>query len=206
MEKMLPPFVCYEVRAVEDRAASIEAGHYVSRDVDYVVVMQRGGKDKTEKPYSDWIVLQRQMANEGRIPMEWLDTYERAYEAWKRNETIPEEGTPIKNWCVPTPAQVRIMVSMGITTVEQLAACTTEAIKRLGMGGLALKQQAVDYLAASTDSGKLVKELAAERSSRLAAEDRIKAMEVQLAELVQKLNAGSTAAPTDIKPSAQFKL
>lgn len=32
-----PPYVTFEFRAEEDRAASIEAGHYVSKDVAYAL-------------------------------------------------------------------------------------------------------------------------------------------------------------------------
>lgn len=206
--KVIPPFVCYEIRAVEDRAASIQAGHFVARDIDYVIVMQRGGTDKTERPYADWITLQKQLASEGRIPEDWVEKYEAGYARWKRSEEIPEEGTPIKTWPVPSPAQVKMLVGMGITTVEQLAACTTEAIKRLGMGGLTLKQQANDFLDAAKDSGKLVKELAATRSNLANALEQLETLTQQVATLKAQrdVTASAVSGTDNSPPPAQFQL
>ena len=47
-----PPFVNFEVRAEEDRTASIEQGHYVAVDVDYALITPAGSRDCVERKVS----------------------------------------------------------------------------------------------------------------------------------------------------------
>ena len=39
-----PPYVQFEMRAVEDRQASIDAGHYVAKDVAYAIITPAGSR------------------------------------------------------------------------------------------------------------------------------------------------------------------
>lgn len=203
-EKILPPLVIYEMRSVENRAKSIAAGHFVADDVAYVRVQQRGGRDTTEKPYADWLQLQKQHALEGRIPDDWIDKFERAYERWIKGEEIPEDGTPIKNWPVPTPAQVKMLIGLNLVTVEQVAAANTEVIGRMGMGGLTLKQQANDYLDAANSTGKLVARLNQAESENKVLAERNATLEARMAALEAKLGVTSEAK-SEAAP-AQFQL
>lgn len=194
-DKIKPPLVSYEIRAVENRAKTIAEGHLVCDDVDYVKVQQVGARDTTEKPYADWIELQRQHVREGRIPGEWLEKFELGYERWKRNEEMPEDGMPIKNWCVPTPGQVKVLLGLGIRTVEAMASANTEAIGRIGMGGLTLKNQAQAFLDEANSTGKLTGRLNEAETRAKVAEERNKVLEQQVAELkaaVEAIAAGQT--------------
>lgn len=203
-EKIYPPLVSYEIRQVENRAKSIAAGHYMADDVVYVRVQQRGGRDTTERPYADWIELQKQHASENRIPEEWIEKFERAYERFVKGEEIPEEGTSIKNWPVPTPAQVKMLLGLNLLTVEQVAVANTEVIGRMGMGGLTLKQQANDYLDAANASGKLVARLNQAESENKVLAERNATLEARMAALEAKLGVVSEAK-TEEAPK-QFQL
>lgn len=189
--KPIPPFVLYEQRSVEDRAASMEAGHYVARDVDYVVIIPRGGKDRVEKVYETWIKEQENLSRDGRVPMEWVQQYKAAYKAWKAGQALPEEGTPLKAWPVASPAQVAQCLSLGITTVEQLAQCTTEAVQRMGMGGLTLKERATKWLKDSQDQGKMLMALERATSENDMLRTRNEELEARLAALEAKLDVQS---------------
>lgn len=63
-----PPYVMFETRAVEDRAASLEKGHYVTRDVDYAIITPMGSKDRTERVIKEWFDQLQQQVAEGRFP------------------------------------------------------------------------------------------------------------------------------------------
>ena len=49
-----PPYVEFITQPMENRNASIKAGHYVAEDVDYVVIIPQGGKDKIEQETAAW--------------------------------------------------------------------------------------------------------------------------------------------------------
>lgn len=44
-----------------------------------------------------------------------------AYDAWKRDEELPEEGTPLAAWSALSPEQVRVLKSLDIRTVEEVS-------------------------------------------------------------------------------------
>ena len=143
------PFVQFEMRAVEDRAATLANGSYTTKDVAYSIITPAGSKDRYEKEASEWFAGLMQNVREERFPQEWLDLFTRRFEAWKKSEEMPVEGTPIKNWPVLSPSQRANCLAWHILTVEQLAAANEEVITRLGMGGRSLVQQAKDYLQAA---------------------------------------------------------
>ena len=138
--KALPPHIRFATEAVEDRNKSIEAGHYVAMEVHHVYVTPVGSKDCFQKPVKDWFAGLEQQVQEERFPREWLEKFRAGYDYWLKGEEIPVEGTPVKNWPVASPGEVASCVKLHILTVEALATCNDEAVRRLGMGGLALKQ------------------------------------------------------------------
>lgn len=184
-----PPYVSFEKRAVEDRAASIEAGHYVAKDIDICFITPAGSKDRIERVASEWLEQIRQQAGEGRFPQEWVRHYSEVYRAWCENQEIPENGTSVKSWSIASPAQVQMLLQLNLRTVEDVAAANEETIARIGMGGRALKQQAQSWLSSSNDVGKVAQENTA---LRVAVEDltaRNKELEARLAKLEAAENA-----------------
>lgn len=59
------------------------------------------------------------------------DVVKPAYEAWKKGEDIPEDGTPLGAWPGINADQAAFLKSMRITTVEEVAAMTDSTIDRL---------------------------------------------------------------------------
>jgi hypothetical protein len=153
------PWIMFERRAVEDRDATIKAGRYMAKDVDFVLVTPHGSKDQIEAEVQDWFTRNRQQVQEGRLPHDWQLAYERAYDNWKAGKELPLDGTPILNWPVVSPSQIRLLQDIHILTVETLAVANEEAIRRLGMGGRALVDKAKDWLKQAEGPGKVVEEI-----------------------------------------------
>lgn len=198
-----PPLVNFETRAEEDRASSIAAGNMVYKDVDYAIITPAGSKDRIERVVSEWLTMLAEQVKQGRFPMEWAAFYKRAYTSWKAEGQIPLEGSPLANWPVLSPGQVKSLAAINVQTIEQLAEANEETILRLGMGGRALKDRAVEWLRASgSDAGKqsaeivdLRQKLELSEAQGLVMQQQLSVLQAQVAALVG--NAGAAAAPAD---------
>lgn len=178
-----PPYVMFETRAEEDRNASIEAGHYVAKDVDYVLITPMGSKDQIERVASEWFDYLAQDSNGARFPQEWVKAFKSAYAEWKQGNELPIDGTPVKTWPIPSPAQIKMMLNWHIRTVEDLAGANEETISRLGMGARALKQQAIEWLASSAGTGKVSAEISALKAQNADLKARNESLEKRIAAL-----------------------
>ena len=178
-----PAYISFELRAVEDRQATIDAGHYVPKEVEYVIITPQGSKDRTERIVQDWFDKLAQDVKEQRFPQEWLSAYKAAYTEWKAGREIPLEGTPIGQWPVASPGQVASCLAAHIRTVEDLAIANEESIGRLGMGGRALKQKAADWFTAAKDNGKVVEEVNALKLTNKSLTERNASLEARLLKL-----------------------
>lgn len=188
-----PPYVTFEKRAEENRQATIEQGHFVATDVDYALITPMGSKDRIERPVKDWFAKLEQDVTEGRFPRQWLDGFRVGYKAWAEGQEAPVNGTAVENWPAASPAQIKTLRGLNVRTVEDLANANEETLGRIGMGGRALKQRAVDWLAASGNTGKISEEMTALRVKNEALEARNKTLEDQLRELAAKVEALATA-------------
>lgn len=160
-----PPYVTFETRPIEDRDGSIASGHYVGKDVDYAFITPAGSKDRIERVVKEWFAqLEVDVASE-RLPSEWLKHYKALYADFKAGDTVKPNGVPIRDWPGLSPATVKLLHSLQLFAIEDVAAANEETIGRMGMGGRALKQRAIDYLSASENVGKV-----AEAASSLRAE------------------------------------
>lgn len=177
-----PAYVIFETRAVEDRSATVESGHYTTKDVTFAVVTPAGTKDRIEKEAEQWLRDLEEAVRQERFPGEWLTAYRQKFKAWQENQEDPESGTSVRDWPGLSPSQVRTCLDLGIRTVEQVAEMTEEAIQRIGMGGRALRAKAQAWLDASDSTGKISEELAAlrEEISSLKQRDSEREEELQL--------------------------
>lgn len=184
-----PPYVTFEVRPVEDRAATEASGHWIGKDAIFAMITPSGSKDKIEKLAEQWIKDLREQVRQDRFPAHWLEAYERALDAFKRNEELPEDGFPIKEWPVCSPAQRQLLLSLSIRTVEALAELNESGMTALGMGGRDLKEKAKAFLEVSKNDGKTAKELSNLR------QDVIK-KESQITELMERLTKAESTINT----------
>lgn len=203
MSEVRPPFVKFETRTIEDRAATIEQGHFVGKDVDFIVVIPHGqeGKLVIEQPYGDWLAKMKPQAGmewraagagmdtppmqATRFPRDWLDKIEEGYKAWKEGREIPLEGTALINWPVLPPSIREVALALHIRTVEEFASMTDDTAARIGMGAIALRQRAVDWLRmGSGEAAKVSAEKQALAAENKDLKDRVAKLEGQIKELL----------------------
>lgn len=179
-----PPYVTFQAMAVEDREASIAAGFYKTKDEDFAVITPQGSKDRIERNVKDWFENLEAQVQQGRFPREWLSAFRESFKAWKEGREMPLNGTAILTWPPLSPSQVKACLDAQVRTVEDLAAANEETIARIGMGGRALKDKAVSWLSAASGNGKVTEELTALRVGKAQADERVAALEKQVAQLV----------------------
>lgn len=197
-----PPFVQFETRSEEDREATIEKGHYVGMDVDYAFITPAGSKDRIERKVSEWFAkLEEDLASE-RIPAPWVRAFKEAYKAFQEGKAPPVSGFPIVDWPGLSPSQVKTLLSLNLRAVEDLAVANEETLARLGMGARALKQRAIDWLAAAENTGKVAEESAARRAENADLRARNAALEEQMAQLSAQVKALSAAQQPFNQPAA----
>jgi len=154
-----PPYVAFEIRAIEDREASLEAGHYVAKDVIYALITPQGSKDRIERVAEDWVKQCFQHAEEGRMPLEWAKGFETGFKMYQEGREIPENGTPIVTWPAIGPAQQKQILDANIRTIEDLAQANEASLAAIGIGARGLKQKAQAWLDAAGETGKTALEL-----------------------------------------------
>ena len=173
-----PPYVVFERRAIEDRTASIAAGHYCSKDIDMAIITRPGSRDNLEKEARVWLSELREKARQQMLPPAWYDAFNSAYESWKKGEELPENGIAIKGWPVLSPAVQKDLIASGIRTVEDLANLPDGELGTIGTGAVSYKQKAIAWLDAAKDKGKVIEQVAA--------------LSTQVAELVSLTKAQAT--------------
>lgn len=199
VKEQRPSYVVFERRPVEDRAASLQNGRFMTKDVDFAIITPIGSKDRISREVTEWFTALEQNVREERIPANWLPQYRAAYDAWKKGEEIPLNGTPIKGWTVLSPSQQANVIGADIRTVEDLAQVSDEAMRRIGMGALELRDKAQAWLKAAAGPG-----IAAQEVSSLKAKNRQLEMQVKnLEETIQDLKNELQALTAAIKSSAK---
>ena len=187
-----PPFVRFDTISVEDRDATIKQGSYVGKDIDMAFITPAGSKDCIERVVSEWFDKLTEDLASSRIPAAWVEHYKTLYRAFKEGKAPPVSGTPVIDWPGLSPSVVKTLISLNLRAIEDVAVLNEEGIARLGMGGRALRQRAIDYLAAAKNVGQVAEEMSAMRARTEAAEarneandEKIRVMAAQLAALTQ---------------------
>ncbi len=119
------------------------------------------------------------------------------YQAWKNNQELPVEGTPLGAWSGISQNQATVLRNVGIRTVEEMAAADDTTLQRAGVfNGQALREMAKKYLA----SQKAVAE--AEAAARMERENA--ELRAALAEMQQQMKQ-MQAELQQKKPAAKPK-
>lgn len=187
--KERPAYVKFVREAQEDPVASRREGRYVGRDVDIACITPPYSRDVMKFEVAQWFEQMRNDVVNGRMPQEWADQYHAKYEAWKKGEELPLDGVPIKGWQVASPAQQETLLRMGILTVEDLAHVNDEGIRRIGMGGIDLKNKAVTWLQAAKDKGPITQENAELKRKVASMETELHSIRAKLEEAIAALQS-----------------
>lgn len=190
-----PPYVRFETRPIEDRSQSIEAGHVVFKDVVYALITPAGSRDCVEKVAEEWLLGLQPLVEEGRFPLEWLQYYEKAYDAFKRGQEIPLAGTSVKLWPVATPAQVATLLAANLRTVEELAEANEASLRRLGMGARDLQERARVWLRSAAVSGVPTQEMEVLRKSNEDLTERNASLESTVRDMQAKMSQLESLLP-----------
>lgn len=178
-----PAYVRFEKVAVEDKPASLAAGHYVAKDVDFALITPPYSRDVIRIKVTQWMLNLEQDLRNSRIPEAWVTQYKDAYRSWQNGQEIPLKGTAIKGWGVISPAAQETLLRLNILTVEDLAQINDEGVRRIGMGASELKHKALAWLKQLSDKGPLTQENAALRREV----ETLKATVVTLEETVKRI-------------------
>lgn len=183
-----PPYVTFETQAMEDRAATLANGYYTEKEMDVAVITRPGSRDTLIKEATTWLKELEEKQRQGQIPPTWFPAFAASYKNWKSGETTEGiTGTPIKGWSAIGAAQQKLLINVGIRSIEDLATIPDADVGQIGTGAIAMKQKAVAWLATVNSVGKTAERLAA-----------LEVSNKELAELVKK-----QAKELDSRPPAQ---
>lgn len=182
-----PAYVRFEVRAIENKVESLKQGIYVADDVIYALVTPPYSKDCFEQEVNKWLENQRINVKNQRIPQKYLDFWTESYEAFKKGQESPLDGTSVKDWSSISPAQVKMLLAAKMYTIEDLAASNDEGLRRLGMGGLDLRNKAKNWLQAASDHGPLTAQVTSLQTENGQLKGTIDSLQGQIAALTQQV-------------------
>lgn len=155
-----PAYVKFLREAVDDPIETRRQGHYVSKDVDMAHITPAYSKDVLKMEVHDWFENLKVEERNGRIPQEWVEQYHKKYEAFQKGQELPIDGVPIRGWGMISPALQETLIRMNVMTVEDLSQMNDEGMRRVGMGGVDLKNKAKAWLQQIKDKGPLTQEVA----------------------------------------------
>lgn len=181
-----PAYARFERRVIENKAESIKVGRYVGKDVDFVLLTPPYSVDVFEQKVTSWFEQMKVEVAQGRLPQVWADKYKESYEKWLKGQELPLDGVPIKGWGVCSPAQQENLIKLNILTVEDLAYANDEAIRRIGMGAVDLRQKAKAWLMNMANHGQVTIELAALRTQNENQAIEIKTLKEQVQKLLEQ--------------------
>jgi hypothetical protein len=198
-----PAYVRFERVPIEDKQASLKAGHYVAKDVDFALITPPYSKDVYKTKVTQWFVNMDQDVQNGRLRQEWADQYKKSYEHWKNGQEIPLNGTAIKGWGVISPAQQEILLKMNVLTVEDLAGINDEGLRRIGMGSMDWKNKAVAWLAQLKDKGPLTQEVAALKSENVLLKTTVDSLTAKVHELSESIKSKQVQLTQNYEPPVE---
>jgi hypothetical protein len=133
--------------AKENKHASLKAGRPVFDDIEMCEIIIPGDRSRTllVPALAEWKRF-------GTTRVTYAERFKDHYARYKANEGPVVEGTPLSEAPFLTMGQRASYKALDIYTVEQLAALSGQGIKNLGVGGLAVVQQAKAYLSAASST------------------------------------------------------
>lgn len=178
-----PPYVRFERQVVEDKQASLAAGHYVGKDVDFVLITPPGSKDEMIAKVGQWFENTERNVRDGRMNPKWLELWKDGYSRWKNGQEMPLNGTAIRGWGLISPSQQETLIRMHIMTIEDLAIVNDEGLRRIGMGSMELRTKAKNWLQSMKDHGPLVSQVTSLEQQNRILQSQVETLGAQVAAL-----------------------
>jgi len=158
--KRKAPLVAFDYMEYgQDVEASKKAGRPVPKVVPFVFITH-DKYTRIELPAEEWLARKRNEAIEGKEDPDWVTRWEMQYAAWKKGETLPEDGQPIKTWAALNKEQVLRLTALGYLTVEQLSEVPDTNLAMIGLDGRYLRDLARKTLTQVQNGEALAKQVA----------------------------------------------
>lgn len=158
----------FYMEAVEDLIASEQAGRPIYKDEERVKLLMPGN------PYNSPV----QKVTERHKAM-----WPREYEAFKTNQEIAVDGTPLEQWNILSKAQVHELKGMHLRTVEDVARIPDNVLTNIPFGRR-IREMAAAYLDDAVATA-LTSKLSADNDRM---QSRVSELEVQNTELRRHLD------------------
>lgn len=163
----------FYIEAEKDELASRKAGHAVYHDQVMVEITVLGD------PFN----VPRHRVNPDNPNDPHINRFPKSWAAFQSSRSSAIEGTPIEQWPQLSPAQVAMLKSCKIMSIEELSELNEAKLPHIP-NVLALKQKARDWLAAASgnaDSTRLAQELRESNARNAKLEERMGQLEAALA-------------------------
>jgi hypothetical protein len=165
------PNAYFYTRSVINKAKTAQEGRPIHDGVVFVMIRHPGERDCTDRPATE--------QDKARFPQQWA--------AFAQNMSQVPEGTPLEILFPLNPEIASNLRSQGVHTVEQLAALSGDALRRVGMGSQGMQVKAQQFLAQASKGVEFHQMQAAlkGRDDRIAAlEESLKMAQAQLSRLI----------------------
>lgn len=170
--------VTFYMESVLQGHESERAGRPIYKDVPFIWIRFPGDRTREVRRKVDMVGKNGATPDPVRFPRQWA--------AFERQQVQVQEGTPIEQWGPISKSHALTLKGVNVHTVENLAAVPDSALHNLGHGARELRDKAIAWLKAASDSAE---------TTRLAAEnqhlkDELTALKEQVAELAKKRGPG----------------
>jgi len=170
----------FHIQAIKNEFQSTQKGREIFEDQEFVEIITPGlTKSRPCRPVTD--------ADKARWPKQ--------YEAFKKGLEPALEGTPLENWPRVGVSQVRMLKSLEIHTLEQLAAVGDDALQHMGMGARDLRREAQVTLETAAKGTAPIARLVAENAQQGQDIEMLKRQLADQAAIIEELRAGQAAKP-----------
>lgn len=154
----------------ESHIRSLEAGHPVHEDYEYINISFAGDHTK---------IIDRKVTPEDKM------RFDKQYGAWKANAKEAMIGTPLQELPFLTAAAIADLNYHKVHNVETLADLPDSAVQNIGMGAQGWKNKAKEFLTV-TKVGSDKKKLVAENLTLKTDIEALKKQVADLASLIEK--------------------
>ena len=174
-----------------DPVESKKQGHPVFKHEEMVRIRWVGDNKRVHDAPADEVSRSFLDEKGNWVGLSYKERWWRHYEAFKAKHATIVDGTPLRELTSLTAAKIAELRALNIHTIEALASLDTTGQKRLGMGALALKQQAQAHL--DKMQGESVEMRLVEQNAALQAQ--IDQMKAQMADLSKQPVETVTVSP-----------
>lgn len=146
----------FETICLEDRNASLSAGHYVPIEKDIAFLSPIGGNQNliVEKEVTEDLLKTWRTQPQERYKYD-------AYMAWKENSDAPVNGFPLKEWPPISKPMLEGLNKVNIRSVEEFAELPDSVLINLGPGIRPLRDKAREWLKVASTTGRTTEEIQA---------------------------------------------